>query len=160
MAHACQRAVVLFSREAAEHRTEQNGQSAGGQRGETEDQRDEKKDGDPSIEWYGQPSNGSEPLRHIPFDPRRLDFIIEPGDLLQHAGGEQPNGVALTSLHTVQKYLDIAGRAFDKTDTITVGEPIVKISVRLVTEAIQAREELAVQNDATVSGPAPAGLEA
>ena len=66
----------------------------------------------------------------------------------------------MTSLHTVQKHLDIAGRAFDKTNPITVGEPIGKISVRLVTEAIQAREELAVQNDTTVSGPTPAGLEA
>ena len=114
-----------------------------------------KKDGDPSIERYGQPSNGSERLRHIPFDPRRLDFVVEPGDLLQRAGGEQPDRVALTSLHTVQKYLDIAGRAFDKTDPITVGEPIVKISVRLVTEAIQAREELAVQNDPQFPGQLP-----
>ena len=62
---------------------------------------------------------------------------------------------ALTSLHTVQKHLDIAGRAFDKTDTITVGEPIVKISVRLVADAIQAREQLAVQNDPQFPGQLP-----
>ena len=114
-----------------------------------------EKEGDPSIEWQGQPSNGSEPLRQIPFDPRRLDFIIEARDLLQRAGGEQPDGVALTSLHTVQKHLDIAGRAFDQTDAIAVGEPIVKISVRLSAELIQAREQLAVQNDPQFPGQLP-----
>ena len=77
--------VVLFSCEAAEHRTEHDGQTAGGQRGETEDQGDEEKEGNPSIERYRQPLSGSERLRHIPFEPRRLEFIIEPGDLLQRA---------------------------------------------------------------------------
>ena len=61
------------------------------------------------------------------FRPRRLHLSIEPRNLRKHVGGEQPNGVALTPLQTVQKYFDIAGRAFDNTYSITEGEPIGKI---------------------------------
>jgi hypothetical protein len=126
---------------------EQDSQRAGEQRANTENQGDEQKDGNPLIERQGQPSSGSERLWHMPFDPRGMDFIIEPRNFLQHAGGEQPDWVGLTSLDTVQKHLDVAGRAFDKTDAVTVDEPIVTIAIRFFTEATETREEPAVQND-------------
>src|SRR4029453_16113765 len=67
--HAYQLTVGLLSREAAEQGTERTGQGAGGQCGDTEDQGDEQKDGNPSIEWQGQPLDGLKIFRPQHLEP-------------------------------------------------------------------------------------------
>jgi hypothetical protein len=58
-------------------------------------------------------------------------------------------------LYAVQEYFHAAGRTFHDADRIAIGEPIASVAVRLVTEAIEAREELAVENGTQLPGQLP-----